>query len=434
MTKKEIIILSLLILIIISIVASNYIFMNRIEEITTRGEAPAEADEPTDNPQLAELKNIHESLATEILRFTTEMNRHATDSPQYILLSSIIAEKQLLDLLILERINTIESNAEVKFVASQTMPNAELASQIASEIDSLTDANDEIKERMKTDDQLNANLNQLTYDSNLLTLSILNRNLMIAKYGLNVPTYTQNFQDMDIVSTTNMLLGGNDKLAQAQLPPAFPAGEAIEAQPGVEPAPEAASPPAPKPSGDDGAGDDVPGDDGPGDAGPGGNGDLLTVGKLAASGRNYRLFDNWALTSEHSVMSDSQNVTILNLAPVRHSANFTKEQASLFIRCENGKTDLAVIFRARLESDYSKGVSVQHRIDQNDTVTSFWRYSTNLQGIFANNPIALIKSLIGAGRVTFRVPRYDSSAVMETYFNLGGLDQAIVPLREACHW
>jgi type VI secretion system protein VasI len=160
----------------------------------------------------------------------------------------------------------------------------------------------------------------------------------------------------------------------------------------------------------------------------------MTVQKLAAGGPNYEVIKNWAITSEHSFMGDSLNVSILNLAPIRHSANFTKEQASLIIRCENGRTDLAVIFRARIESDYSKGVSVQHQIDHQDTLTSFWRYSTNLQGIFANNAIDLIKSLLSAQKVSFKVPRYDYSGVMETYFNLDGLAEAILPLRRACSW
>ncbi|MDR0621477.1 MAG: type VI secretion protein [Deltaproteobacteria bacterium] len=393
------------------------------------GAGPAEGAE---NPQLAELRNIHESLATEILRFTTEMNRHATDSPQYILLSSIIAEKQFLDLLILERVNALESNAEVNIVANQTRPNAELASQIASEIDTLTDANDEIKERLEADDQLNANINRLTYDSNLLTLSILNRNLMIAKYGLNVPSYPQSVQDIDVVTATNLLLGEKDKLDPARLAPGAGAGA------------EAAAPgPAPGPAADRGPGDeageglsvgtqaaagDRPAEDGE-------DGDLLTVRKLAATGRGYRLYGNWALSSaEHSGLGDLANVTILNLAPVRHSANFTKEQASMVIKCENGRTELSVIFRARIQSDYYRGARVEHAIDQNPPVTSFWKYSTNIQGVISNNPTALIAALLPAERVTFRVPRYDSTAVMETHFNLGGLSEAIVPLREACGW
>ncbi|MDR2386037.1 MAG: hypothetical protein LBE80_00445, partial [Deltaproteobacteria bacterium] len=207
MTKKETIIFSLLILIIISIVISTYIFLNKIEEISTKTERIQEKQERPDHPQLADLRNIHESLATEILRFNTEMSRHATDSPQYILLSSIIAEKQLLDLLILERLNTIESNSEVNIVMNQTQPNEELASQIASEIDTLTDVNDEILERLASDDQTNQNLNRLTYDSNLLTLSILNRNYMIAKYGLNVPSYPYHLNNPDYLSLADSLLG-----------------------------------------------------------------------------------------------------------------------------------------------------------------------------------------------------------------------------------
>ncbi len=151
---------------------------------------------------------------------------------------------------------------------------------------------------------------------------------------------------------------------------------------------------------------------------------------------NWEVIGNWAVKEpKESVMGDAKDITILNISPVLHNAGYShgEKQALLSISCKNNKTDLSVGFRTMIQTSLSD-VALEYKIDEQKINKAKWISATSYQAAFSPRPIPLIKELIAAKKIAFRVPVYNSSAVMETYFNMEGLGEAIKPVQEVCGW
>jgi hypothetical protein len=152
---------------------------------------------------------------------------------------------------------------------------------------------------------------------------------------------------------------------------------------------------------------------------------------------NWSSIGKWAIQHEISLLGDVDSVLIVRLAenevPV---SSFSSEtiRPMLFIACDNKETYFVIHFGITLKSDTYKGVSVEYKIDNNNIIESYWTKAPIYEGILAKEPIELLKQLLNATKISFRVPIYDSSGVLETYFYLDDLDKAIVPVQAACGW
>jgi type VI secretion system protein VasI len=78
--------------------------------------------------------------------------------------------------------------------------------------------------------------------------------------------------------------------------------------------------------------------------------------------------------------------------------------------------------------------SIEYKIDDGNIYKENWIKSDNLKRFFSPKPIDLIKNLMSANKISFRVQKYKVDAFLEASFNLDGLSQAIVPVQEACDW
>jgi uncharacterized membrane protein YgaE (UPF0421/DUF939 family) len=138
--------------------------------------------------KIKELKEIHNNLAKDIEFYSKEITQFDPTTIYYKLSASVLSENKLLDYLILEQISALETGAKVNFVSNQSQPNPDLAAKLGAEIESQT------KEIAVLEGQINDQIDastksakELTIQSKKLILSILTRNFLIAKYGLNVP-------------------------------------------------------------------------------------------------------------------------------------------------------------------------------------------------------------------------------------------------------
>ena len=142
---------------------------------------------------------------------------------------------------------------------------------------------------------------------------------------------------------------------------------------------------------------------------------------------------NWQTSKDESIMGDAKNVYISTQAKILHENRFGRSlRAALYIRCQRGTTDLLINFDTNIDADLYDA-TVEYKIDDGKIIKNIWSLSKDFEAIFARKPIALIKTLIKAKRLTVRVQSQFGGA-LETYFDLEGLAEAIKPVQECCGW
>ncbi|HHD81926.1 MAG TPA: hypothetical protein ENK94_01905, partial [Campylobacterales bacterium] len=70
---------------------------------------------------------------------------------------------------------------------------------------------------------------------------------------------------------------------------------------------------------------------------------------------------------------------------------------------------------------------------KNQAVTKRWSISTDHEATFPPKSIGFTKDLIKHDKLLVQLTPYGDSPVMTT-FDIGGLEEAIKPLRKACNW
>lgn len=140
----------------------------------------------------------------------------------------------------------------------------------------------------------------------------------------------------------------------------------------------------------------------------------------------------WKIHKEKSKLDDSQNVFIWVESPDNNKfgTNYKNKPAILHIKCAENKTALYVTYNGFISTH---DVPVITRIDNNKAQTTEWSVTTDHQGIWRNQPIPFIKSLIGKDKLLVEVTPYSENPQMRE-FPITGLDEAIKPVREICRW
>jgi len=147
--------------------------------------------------------------------------------------------------------------------------------------------------------------------------------------------------------------------------------------------------------------------------------------------------NKWDIYIEQSKIDDSTNVFVstTSLEPV--SARFNRNtQPRLTLRCLENKTAAVLIFDGMFMSDIQGYGEVTFRVDKKKAFVKKMQASTDNQalGLFSGGAaIPFIKTLFDGNTLLVKVTPYNESPVMFS-FNIEGIEEALIPLRQACKW
>ena len=139
----------------------------------------------------------------------------------------------------------------------------------------------------------------------------------------------------------------------------------------------------------------------------------------------------WVTTIDTSPIDDSQKVTLTLEAETSIRGNYSSSTPTLILRCSENKTEAYIAWDVYLGIGTTK---VLTRLDRDKARTKTWGLSTDNKATFVpGSNTTFIKSLIGHKKLLTQTTPYGASPVMTT-FQLSGLNDAVKPLRKACHW
>jgi len=107
-----------------------------------------------------------------------------------------------------------------------------------------------------------------------------------------------------------------------------------------------------------------------------------------------------------------------------------KDRAALVLTCEDGSTDVYVIWRQYLGT---YDLDVTWRIGSGEEMTELWSLSTDNEAIFAPEPVKLIKNLMMDELFLIKTAPFGSGPVT-LVFNTAGLEAEIADLGTDCGW
>jgi len=145
----------------------------------------------------------------------------------------------------------------------------------------------------------------------------------------------------------------------------------------------------------------------------------------------------WRVTEDVSLIDDSRTVFLRLTSEDSHPGRFGgREKSYLAIACRENTTSLWMTFADNFMSSNAGSGSVTYRIDDEEARSQGFRESNDNSALGLWNgstAIPFVKRLIGNERLVVRATPFSESSVTATY-DIRGLENAIVPLRQACNW
>lgn len=147
----------------------------------------------------------------------------------------------------------------------------------------------------------------------------------------------------------------------------------------------------------------------------------------------------WIVNVKASEMTDQKTVTmaLYSEEPVTCSSYETPDKPVLIIRCLENTTSIYIATDCHLtSSSYNNSGDVTYRLDDTPSKTRgfFESNGNDSLGLWTGGrAIPFIKGMFGHNSMLTRFVPYSENAVTPR-FNISGLEEAIEPLREACHW
>jgi len=143
----------------------------------------------------------------------------------------------------------------------------------------------------------------------------------------------------------------------------------------------------------------------------------------------------WRIRTEVSAIDDTTNVFLSLDAKTAFRGWLDEEVGTLMIRCKENRTQAYIITGMTAQSGYRRHdeSQVTVRYDRNDAVRIWMSESTDNKALFFPNPISEIKRMVKHESMLFQFSPFNASPTMTT-FEIAGLSEALVPLREACQW
>lgn len=141
--------------------------------------------------RLIELKRERTRLNEEIMRATVTGQTYPDNSIPKALALAAMEEYKITDALLQQQIAALETGARVSLEVKQSSPDPGLASRLETEMSSLRDSIDELRAEAESLAEMPRLVAETAVATELINLAILNRNRLIAKYGLSSPIPSQ---------------------------------------------------------------------------------------------------------------------------------------------------------------------------------------------------------------------------------------------------
>jgi len=137
----------------------------------------------------------------------------------------------------------------------------------------------------------------------------------------------------------------------------------------------------------------------------------------------------WIIREETNPVNDNRIVMV-----ALRSASGTNRmggQIALILRCIRRVTDLMINWQAYLGSE----ANVLTRVGVEEAETSSWGLSGDSQATFlpGNSDVEFVQRLLDVDQLVAQVTPYNENPITAV-FELDGIQEAIIPLREACEW
>jgi type VI secretion system protein VasI len=157
-----------------------------------------------------------------------------------------------------------------------------------------------------------------------------------------------------------------------------------------------------------------------------------TVGPIQEQQSNT--VGRWTIETNVSKFDDTRSVHLSLTANEKINGWLGKSYVpELNIRCRERKTEAYIDFgmSPAVETELYDGATLQFRIDKQPPFKAIATKSSDGNTLFLKDPMSFIKRLLKAEHLLVRFTPFSSSA-QEASFGTAGLEQAIVPLTEAC--
>lgn len=139
----------------------------------------------------------------------------------------------------------------------------------------------------------------------------------------------------------------------------------------------------------------------------------------------------WRIREDTSAIDDSVNVYLSLAANETVKSGYNSVIPELHIRCAENKTNVFVTWGLYLGLDETKMLT---RFDKEKATTTTWSISTNNKSVFVRSgDINYAKTLMKHEKLLLQITPYNENPVVAT-LDIGGLEEAIKPLRGACQW
>ena len=139
---------------------------------------------------------------------------------------------------------------------------------------------------------------------------------------------------------------------------------------------------------------------------------------------------NWSLSAPRIDKESNRTNIVIHLSEKsQHNVN---KGALLIIGCIAHKTNMKIIWWGNYLGQNHPG-NVKIKLGQNVYKTAKWNITSDGLTSLLPNPIAFIKQMIPVKTLMIKTVSYDSSQITAN-FELDGLEKAIQPIRQACHW
>lgn len=145
---------------------------------------------------------------------------------------------------------------------------------------------------------------------------------------------------------------------------------------------------------------------------------------------------NWNVQTVTSKIDDSTNVYMSIESENEFEGKYRgSHKATFTISCREGKTDLYFQFGDHFMADSSSFGDITLRIDKQKATTISTNSSTDhsVLGLWSGSGVGLLKKLFGKSVLLVRATPFSESSVTAE-FKIGGIEEAIKPLRKACSW
>lgn len=145
----------------------------------------------------------------------------------------------------------------------------------------------------------------------------------------------------------------------------------------------------------------------------------------------------WSVSTRTSPIDDSLSVFISAVSKDEISNRFGQRgEALLMLRCVENRTSMILSFAGNHMADLNQYGQVTLRIDDQQARTLSMDESTDngSLGLWSGGQsIPVIQQMFGHDTLTVRATPFSGSPIT-TQFPITGLEEAIIPLREACNW